>query len=127
MPFIVRWPEQTEAGRTSPEMAATMDLFVSLIKAAGGELPDRQVDGYDLRSFFKGETDSSARQEFFYHRSRELQAVRVGPWKLRQVDGETELFNLELDPSERYNRAQELPEKVRQLTDRLEKMRRETS
>ena len=127
MPFVIRWPGQTISGRTSPEIAATPDLYVSLVQAGGGELPDHEIDGYDLGSFFKGETQSSPRREFFYHRGRELQAVRVGPWKLRQVGDQTELFHLELDPSERYNRADEMPAKVKELSDRLNAMRRETS
>ncbi len=108
-------------------MAATLDLYVSLIKAGGGKLPAYKLDGYDMRAFFKGEQESSPRQEFFYDNGKEIEAVRVGPWKLRQVDGKTELFHLEVDPSERYNRADELTDRVKELSERLEKMRHETS
>jgi hypothetical protein len=38
-----------------------------------------------------------------------------------------ELFNLDLDPSERHNRREEMPEIVAQLKQRLEQMAAETN
>ena len=122
VPCIVRWPGQIPAGRMLADMAATMDLYVTLGKAAGGKLPDYPLDGYDLMPFLKGETRKSPRDTFLYFTGRGApQAVRVGPWKLRIVNG-IELFNLDIDPSERYNRAEEKPELVEQLTKRMMKM-----
>jgi len=77
------------------------------------------LDGHDLMPFFQGRTQESPRKEFFYFRGRGApDAVRVGPWKLHKRNS-GELFNLEIDPSERYNRAQEKPELVKQLTQHL--------
>lgn len=45
-------------------------------------------------------------------RGNELQAMRKGEWKLREVDGKTQLFNLQEDPGERFNRASEKPESM---------------
>jgi hypothetical protein len=42
-------------------------------------------------------------------------AIRQGDWKLRSVKGETELFNLALDPSEKQNRTNQQAEKVKSL------------
>lgn len=57
---------------------------------------------------------------FFYFQDANLQGVREGPWKLRQVrDEPATLFHLDLDPSERYDRAAEHPEIVQRLRDRL--------
>jgi arylsulfatase A-like enzyme len=122
VPCIVRWPGQIPAGRMLADMAATMDLYVTLGKAAGGKLPDYPLDGYDLMPFLKGETRKSPRDTFLYFTGRGApQAVRVGPWKLRIVNG-IELFNLDIDPSERYNRAEEKPELVEQLTKRMRQL-----
>ena len=127
VPCIIRWPDQLPGGRTSPEMAATMDLYVTLIRAAGGKLPGHPVDGYDLRPFLSGAEKKSPRREFFYYHRGGFKGVRSEAWKLRHSDeGETELFNLELDPSERYNRAEEKPEIVARLATRLEEMSKET-
>jgi hypothetical protein len=70
----------------------------------------------------RGRTNKSPRDTFLYFRGRGApDALRVGPWKLRTVDG-VQLFNLDIDPSERYNRADEKPELVEQLTRRMHKM-----
>jgi len=67
----------------------------------------------------QGRTRQSPREDFFYFKGRGApEALRVGAWKLSKRNG-GELFNLDIDPSERYNRAQERPELVKQLTQRL--------
>jgi arylsulfatase A-like enzyme len=125
VPCIVSWPGQIPPGRTSAEMAASMDLYVTLIRAAAGKLPDYLLDGYDLMPFLKGRTQKSPRDTFLYFRgSGAPDALRVGPWKLRTVEG-IQLYNLDIDPSERYNRAKEKPELVKQLTKRMRKMAEE--
>ena len=119
VPCIVRWPNHIPPGRSSAEMAATMDLYVTLLKAGQGTLPGHAVDGHDLMPFFQGQTEKSPRKDFFYFKGRGApEALRVGAWKLSKRNG-GELFNLEIDPSERYNRAQEKPELVKQLSQRL--------
>lgn len=125
VPCIVSWPGQISPGRTSAEMVAGMDLYVTLIKAAGGKLPGYPLDGYDLMPFLRGRTQKSPRDTFLYFRgSGAPDALRVGPWKLRTVDG-IQLYNLDIDPSERYNRAGEKPELVERLTKRMRKMSEE--
>ena len=124
-PCIVSWPGHIPPGRTSAEMAAGMDLYVTLIEAAGGRLPGYPLDGYDLMPFLKGRTQKSPRDTFLYFKGRGApQALRAGPWKLRTVDG-VQLYNLDIDPSERYNRAEEKPELVEQLTNRMRQMAEE--
>ena len=118
VPFIVRWPGQVEAGAVTAEMGATLDIYATLIAAAGGEVPDG-VDGHDLTPLWTGETQQSPRREFLYHRGRNVQGIRIGPWKLRTVDGD-ELFQLDEDPSERYNRAQDHPDIVAALRERIQ-------
>jgi len=125
VPCIIKWPGQIPPGHTSAEMAAGMDLYVTLIKAAGGKLPGYPLDGYDLMPFLRGYTQKSPRDTFLYFRGNGApDALRVGPWKLRTVDG-IQLYNLDIDPSERYNRAEEKPELVEQLTKRMRKMSEE--
>jgi arylsulfatase A-like enzyme len=124
VPCIVNWPGQIPGARTSPEMAATMDLYATLLKAGGGELPNHPVDGHDLMPFLKGRTSKSPREDFLYFRGRRPpRGVRVGPWKLHYGDG-VELFNLDVDPNERYNRAADKPEIVNRLKGKLEEMAR---
>lgn len=125
VPCILRWPGHIDPGRCSADLAATMDLYVTLIRLAGGQLPDYTLDGHDLEPFLLGRQDQSPREHFFYFRGRRLMGVRAGPWKLH-LDKQVQLFHLDVDPSERYNRAEEKPELVNQLRQRLDEMARET-
>ena len=118
VPFIVRWPGTVPAGAVTAEMGATLDVYATLLAAAGVALPEG-CDGHDLAGLWSGKTGQSPRREFLYHRGRSVQGVRVGPWKLRTVDGD-ELFQLDLDPSERYNVADDNPQIVAELRRRIE-------
>jgi arylsulfatase A len=112
VPAIVRWPERVPAQQTVRTVATMMDLFPTIATAAGAPLPkDREMDGIDLAAQLTGKRrDTSSAgvndRSFFYYQGKHLQAVRNGRWKLRiAADGELELFDLELDPSERYDRS----------------------
>lgn len=118
VPFIVRWPGTVPAGTVSAEMGATLDVNATLLAASGAELP-AGGDGYDLADLWAGNTKQSPRREFLYHRGVRVQGVRAGPWKLRTVDGD-ELFQLDVDPAERFNVAAEHPEIVAELRSRIE-------
>ena len=118
VPFIVRWPGTVPAGAVTAEMGATLDVYATLLAAAGVALPEG-CDGHDLTGLWSGKTGQSPRRAFLYHRGRSVQGVRVGPWKLRTVDGD-ELFQLDLDPSERYNVAADNPQIVAELRRRIE-------
>ena len=70
----------------------------------------------------ENEEEECGTQDFYYFYNRVLHGVRRGPWKLRTFEG-TELFNLDLDVSERYNRAEEHPEIVAELSALMDAMR----
>ena len=118
VPFIVRWPGAVPGGAVTAEMGATLDLFATLIAAGGAELPAGS-DGHDLADLWSGRASRTPREEFVYHRGSRTQGIRVGPWKLRTVDGD-ELFHLDRDPSERYNVVGEHPEIASELRARLD-------
>lgn len=118
VPFIVRWPGEVPAGGVTAEISATVDVYATLLAAAGEAAPGS--DGFDLRDFWAGRTAQSPRRDFIYHRGSAVQGIRVGPWKLRTVDGD-ELFHLDFDHSERYNVAEEQPEIVAELRRRISK------
>ena len=62
VPFAVRWPGRIQAGRESDEIVHAMDLFPTLAKIAGGDVPDdRVIDGIDMADFLLGETNDSGR------------------------------------------------------------------
>jgi arylsulfatase A-like enzyme len=122
VPCIIRWPGTVQPGRTTAEMASTLDVFMTLAKVSGGKLPDYQLDGFDLQPFLAGKAEESPRSTFLYFGHKGLEAIRSGEWKLRTRDG-VELFHMEVDPFERFNRAEEEPEIVDRLNQEMERVR----
>jgi uncharacterized sulfatase len=137
VPAIVRWPGTVPAGRTSAEPASTLDLFPTLVRLAGGQVPDdRPLDGRDILPLLAGRADSLPTRPLYYYRNAELEGVREGRWKLRltrhlrpelrPADPLTpELFDLDRDPGEHYNVAAEHPDVVARLRARMEAFARE--
>jgi arylsulfatase A-like enzyme len=137
VPCIARWPGMIPAGQTNSGIGSTLDVFPTVLRAAGMQLPqDRIYDGVDLMPVMSG-SGKSPRNEFFYFRGRLLEAVREGSWKCRFARhtrsdlkaGEPitpELFNLDVDPAEQYNvyaqhrqQADGLLEKLRSFAQEL--------
>jgi arylsulfatase len=81
-PFIVRWPKRVPAGRVSDELFTAMDLHATLATLIGAKLPAKDYDGRNLLPLLLGEPGAKGRDEFWYYSTGELQAVRLGPWKL---------------------------------------------
>ena len=113
-------------------IASTMDIYSTCLRLAGAEIPsDRIVDGKDILPLLTGE-GKSPHKTFFYYAGDGLEAVREGKWKLRigrssARDGSisTELFDLEVDPSEKFDLAEAVPERVEALKGLLEKEKSE--
>lgn len=136
-PAIVRWPGVVPAGRTTAEIASTMDLFPTFVRLAGGQVPnDRPIDGRDIGALLTGRADTLPVTALYYYRGAALEGVREGRWKLRlsrdqRADLRTgdplsaELFDLEVDPGERFNVAAAHVEVVERLRARMERFARE--
>jgi len=133
-PFIARWRGVLPAGATRFGMASTMDLFPTFAVMAGASIPaDRPIDGYDILPMLKGVAPSPRKDYLFFdgpfNSASSLCAVRVGPWKLhfrKPAAGEApsqpaELYHVESDPPERFDRAREQPAVVAQLLDHARK------
>jgi arylsulfatase A len=130
-PFIARWPGRIEPGTVNMELASTMDIFATCLQLAGAKVPDgRVMDTYSLLPALLGK-GNVGRDTMFYYRGEELFAVRKGPWKAHLktragVGGETFehdpplLYQLEHDPSEKFNVAAENPEIVADLLKEVE-------
>jgi arylsulfatase A-like enzyme len=116
VPCIVRWPGVVEP-RTVMDMASTLDLFPTVTAAAGATMPpDRVYDGYDIGPLLRGST-SAPRNRFYYFLGARLEAIRDGSWKCRLAAKASgpELFNVDEDPAEQYNRYTD----NREVADRL--------
>lgn len=127
MPFVARWPGTLPAGTVCGEPAAFMDLLPTLAAWAGAPLTGcRPLDGADIRHLFRGE-GKSPHEALYFYMGNSLNAICAGRWKLhvaRGAEGKDrgqmpQLFDLELDPQERYNLADRHPQRVAELTARL--------
>ena len=136
VPFILHWPSRIQKGRVLETPVQAMDLFPTLSEIIGAPLPtDRVFDGVSLVPLLKGGTLARSDDEaFFYYNCENLQAVRMGEWKLhlpRSVEQipfweknkaflnlETAvLYNLETNPAEDIDVAEENPEIVSNLKE----------
>lgn len=86
-PCIMRWPGKIPQGTTSDAMFMTIDLFPTIAKLVGAELPSHKIDGLDVWPLIagtKGATNPHAAY-FFYYETSQLQAVTSGDgrWKLQ--------------------------------------------
>ncbi|XP_051564368.1 arylsulfatase D isoform X2 [Myxocyprinus asiaticus] len=80
VPGIFRWPGRLTAGREVTEPTSLMDVYPTLVKLAGGELPqDRTVDGHDLMPLLEGRTDRSQHEFMFHYCGMYLNAARWHP------------------------------------------------
>ena len=112
VPLVMRWPGRVAAGRVSNEIVHITDLFTTLARVSGAQIPqDRPIDGVDQLDFFLGGQEKSNREGFVYYIKQELRAAKWRDWKMHMVwepepnTGPVHLetswiFNLTRDPKE---------------------------
>ena len=132
-PLIARWPGVLPAGETdATTVLAAVDLFPTLCRAAGAELPDgMQPDGEDRWDALSGKPAAERRGPLFWEYGRNESfshprqrpdrspnlAMRDGDWKLLVNDDGTgaELYDLATDVGETRDVAGDHPEVVERL------------
>jgi arylsulfatase A-like enzyme len=146
-PFIACWPGRIPAGHICREPAMTIDLLPTVAKLAGAPLPPFPIDGLDIWPLLSGQAGAKTpHQALYFYWHRELQALRSGRWKLHfpheypilagsrgghggkpalQITARTDLalFDLEADPGESTNVADQHPEVVGRLQELAKKAR----
>lgn len=128
VPAIASWPGVIPTGRETSVTAMTMDLFPTLLDAAGiAAPPGSALDGVSLLPILKGAAPESDRTLFW--RVNRGSAIRDGRWKLvitparKKIPAAVELFDLKIDPEETSNLAKENPEQVEKLQKSLDTWR----
>lgn len=133
VPAIAWWPGTIKPNQVSASLATTMDLYPTLTKIATANLPaDQQLDGYDMLPLLKGEKENGRELIYYYHQSN-LYAIRKGPWKAHFTTKPSYskepaaphdpplLYNLDNDPSEKYDLSKNHPEIVEIIKKEYEK------
>ena len=102
MPAIVRWKGQIKPGTVTGELAATYDIFTTMMRLADVALPsDRVIDGKDLTPILLGTGPSQHDCIINYHSGAAGPAVvRCGNYKLHFDTSSPQLYNLVDDPHE---------------------------
>jgi arylsulfatase A-like enzyme len=128
VPAFVRWPGVIPAGRTTEQVATTLDWTATML-AAGGATPGPELDGMSLLPHLRGDAGPAERTVFWRSTRWGLQhAVRQGNWKYLRMDRKSPrssrpetgelLFDLSRDPQEKENLASSQPE----ILDRLRRL-----
>ena len=85
-PFTIRWPGKIPAGRVSNEIVHIVDLFTTLARVGGADIPqDRPIDGVDQMAFFLAKQEHSNREGFPAYVADRLQAVKWRNWKMHLI------------------------------------------
>lgn len=124
VPGIFSYPGKVPGNQVIHEPCGAMDIFPTLLKEAGGNPGDYELDGRDIMEVMT-QGASSPHREIFWE-MEEQTAVRRGDYKLvlngvleegEGIQDSVFLSDLSKDPSESRNLAEELPELTRELTE----------
>jgi len=82
-PTLMWWPGTIPAGTVCKTPAMTIDILPTVAHLIGARLPDHKIDGLNIWPLIKGEPGARSPHEAYYlYYGRQLQAVRMGKWKL---------------------------------------------
>lgn len=82
VPAIAVWPGRVRAGSVISAPVMGIDLFPTLVRLAGLELPsDRTIDGRDLMPLLEGRTQESPHEALFFFNANVIDGARSGRWK----------------------------------------------
>ncbi len=147
VPFLIKWPGVIKPGTTSEALISQIDLMATLASVTGFDLPETAAaDSHDFLPYFKGESKTPPRDTHVHNTYKDHYAIRSGKWLL--VDAKTGyvskgykdwekrrdypkdkhpvgLYNLESDPGQKINLADNEPETVRKLQERLASIRKQ--
>ncbi|WP_235918411.1 sulfatase family protein [Sediminibacterium soli] len=139
VPFMVKWPGQVKAGKTTNTLFSQVDLYASLAKLTGQSLKEGDgADSFDRLNALLGKTAED--RPFVIEEARGL-SITKGEWKYiapnngaalaKDVNIELgnlpqpQLYNMKNDIQEQHNAAEKHPEIVKELAALLERIKEE--
>jgi uncharacterized sulfatase len=83
VPMIARWPGKIPAGIVNKSLAGTIDVFPTILKAAGVKVPgDRIIDGKDIWPLLTSARAAGSHESIFGMHGTNLATVRSDKWRL---------------------------------------------
>ncbi|MDA1276500.1 MAG: arylsulfatase [Verrucomicrobia bacterium] len=146
VPFLIRWPGVVPENRVSDALVSQIDLMATIAKITGSELPPNSAnDSHNQLELFQGGT-LGARDALVHNTFKDHYAIRGGNWVF--IDAESgavsrvpewfdeangygknafpgALYDLSQDIAQRQNLYARFPDKVRELKERLQRIRAE--
>jgi arylsulfatase A-like enzyme len=116
IPSLISWPGRIPEGRTTDQVAISMDWMPTLL-AAVGIAPDVAFapDGINLLPALTQNAAPVSRTPFWRYKANAQRAAREGDYKYLKMLDNTFLFNVVDDPMERAN----LKERQKDVYDRI--------
>ena len=84
---LMWWPGTIPAGSECTTPAMTIDLLPTVAELIGARLPKHTIDGKSIVKLLKGTSDTSPHEAYYFYYGRQLQAIRMGKWKLHFPHG----------------------------------------
>ncbi|WP_242093513.1 sulfatase family protein [Aestuariivivens sediminicola] len=128
VPMIAWWPGQVPEGEVNTSLSTSLDLLPTIAAIAEVDLPDKIIDGQNIVPLLRNE-EAIDHAPFMFYRGNKIYAVRMGPWKAHFItqtvypSGPPKyhnpplLYDLENDPSEKYDLSAMHPDIIKTMTD----------
>lgn len=104
VPAIIRFPNLFNP-RIERELAASVDILPTVAELCKCKLPDVVLDGVSLLPLLRDSVP--VRDKVYFYDGAKLKALRIG--KIKAHFDKPQLYNIDVDPSERYNLYETMP------------------
>lgn len=123
VPLIAWWPSAIAPAQLCNIPLTNMDLLPTIATITKSDLPKKKIDGVDVSTlFFDKDKSYLPKPMLYYSKYGKLEGIRKGSFKLIYQQKKWQLFNVDVDISERYNLASKKPEKVEELRKLMQQM-----
>ena len=121
-PGIFWYPGHIKKSRHITEFASVMDLLPTVVKMCNAPMPEARIDGRDISGLLLSGEKPEPKPFLYYSKKGEVQGIRQGAYKFLRENGNSYLFNIEEDISEKYDLKEEKPLVYSNLKTKMEEM-----